>query len=277
VRVVRRTGPTRYDGRMRRVDRLALAGILAAAGIAAAAAGCSGDDAPPREAIDVATPSPTPSPTPTATPTPTPTPTATPTPVPTATPAPERAVASAQGANEAAAASAGNTGSFSAQRRPPDGVAIAAMSLPAHGVSAAVESLGILPSNELDNPHNPHNVGWYWPYDFPGGPGNAVFSGHVDYYPNILGPFYNVKNMGPGDPITITLTDGTQIGYEVIRNTRYSVYSIPMGEVIWPSDRPRDDEWITLITCGGEFRATTSYGAGEYLDRDVVVARRVSQ
>lgn len=149
------------------------------------------------------------------------------------------------------------------------------MSLPAYGVSAGIEYLGILASNELDNPHNPHNVGWYWLYDFPGGPGNAVFSGHVDYFPNIIGPFYNLKHMGPGESIVIGLTDGTQISYEIVRNTRYSMYSIPMGEIIWPSDRPRDEEWITLITCGGEFRATSASGAGEYLQRDVVVARRV--
>ncbi len=30
-----------------------------------------------------------------------------------------------------------------------------------------------------------------------------------------------------------------------------------------------------LPVLSGEFRATTSYGAGEYLQRDVVVTRRV--
>lgn len=35
--------------------------------------------------------------------------------------------------------------------------------------------------------------------------------------------------------------------------------------------------WITLITCGGRFRALNPDGSGpgEYLDRDVVIAERV--
>ena len=39
--------------------------------------------------------------------------------------------------------------------------------------------------------------------------------------------------------------------------------------------RPEGEEWITLITCGGRFVATQPNGLGEYLDRDVVVARRI--
>ena len=49
--------------------------------------------------------------------------------------------------------------------------------------------------------------------------------------------------------------------------------SIPMADILWPAERG-SEEWITLITCGGRI-VYDATGYGEYLDRDVVVARRV--
>jgi hypothetical protein len=71
------------------------------------------------------------------------------------------------------------------------------------------------------------------------------------------------------------MEDGTRYIYEVFRLDRYDVATIPMGDIIWPNDRPPDEEWITLITCGGTFVQTSSQGWGEYIHRDVVVARLV--
>ena len=48
-----------------------------------------------------------------------------------------------------------------------------------------------------------------------------------------------------------------------------------MGDVIWPSTRPADEQWITLITCGGQI-VYHADGFGDYVDRDVVVLKRVS-
>jgi hypothetical protein len=71
------------------------------------------------------------------------------------------------------------------------------------------------------------------------------------------------------------MEDGTRYIYEVVRYTQYDAKTIPMGDVIWPQDRPQGEEWITLITCGGTFVRTSEQGWGEYLHRDVVVARLV--
>ncbi len=72
------------------------------------------------------------------------------------------------------------------------------------------------------------------------------------------------------------MENGEEYVYEVISKQRYLAESMPMGDIIWAPDRPENEEWITLITCGGEFRATSASGAGEYLHRDVVVAKRVT-
>jgi hypothetical protein len=153
---------------------------------------------------------------------------------------------------------------------------VARMIIPRFDVDSDIENIGLTPNGrQLDVPKNAHNTGWYGIYDRPGWGGNAVFSAHVDYFPNIRGPFYNLAKIEEGDQIIVVMEDGTEYVYEAIRKQRYHVSNIPMGEIIDAPDKPEGDEWITLITCGGEFRATSASGSGEYLHRDVVVARRV--
>jgi len=150
------------------------------------------------------------------------------------------------------------------------------MRIPRFGVNAAAEWIGLLWNNQMDTPHNPLNVGWYSIYDEPGQDGNGVFSAHVDYYPNIRGPFYDLDQMVAGDQVVVVLADGTELTYEVFSNRRYEASNMPMGEIIWPSNRPDGEEWITLITCGGTFQPNNgTSGPGQYLHRDVVLARLV--
>lgn len=151
--------------------------------------------------------------------------------------------------------------------------AVARLKIPRFKVDSAIEAIGIT-SNELETPKNPRNTGWYDIYDKPGFYGNAVFSAHVDYYPNILGPFNKLSKLEAGDEIVVQMENGLEYRYRVIRKARYDVSNIPMGDLIWPKDKPRDQEWVTLITCGGRFQASRPGGPGEYLDRDVVVAER---
>jgi len=160
---------------------------------------------------------------------------------------------------------------------PYDG-AVARLKLPKFNVDSAIEAIGLLPTNTLDTPRNPYNTGWYdiEGYGKPGFGSNSVFSAHVDYFPNIKGPFYNLAKLQLGDIVIVTMDDGTEYQYQIIRTKRYDVRTIPMGDLIWPQDRPEGKEWVTLITCGGRFQQTSPSGAGEYLDRDVVVAERIA-
>lgn len=150
--------------------------------------------------------------------------------------------------------------------------------IPRFEVDAQIENIGLIPGeNQLDIPKDPLKVGWYRIYDRPGWMGNAVFSAHVDYWPDIRGPFFNLSKLDPGDEVIVVMANGQEYRYRVFRKQRYDVATIPMGDLIWPREKPADAEWITLITCGGRFRAYLDGGGpGEYLDRDVVVAERVS-
>ncbi len=149
--------------------------------------------------------------------------------------------------------------------------------IPRFKVDSPVEVIGFkanTDNRELDTPHDPLKTGWYDIYDKPGFNGNAVFAAHVDYYPNIIGPFNKLARLEKDDDIVVVMENGLEYKYKVIRKQRYDVKTIPMGDLIWPKEKPDGVEWITLITCGGEFVASRPGGPGEYLNRDVVVAER---
>ena len=233
--------------------------LLLVVALLALGVACSGDDPPevvePTATPTEATPEPTPTPaTPTETPSPTPTitvPTATPTPEPT--PEPE----------------------------PYDGQLVA-MRLPALGVEAPIEPIGLIEGqNKLDVPEW-HNIGWYHIYDKPGFGTSSLYSAHKDYYPNKRGPFYALTELKDGDQIIVVMDDGREYVYEVFFQRRYTRDTIPMHDLIWPHKardpellRPEDEEWITLYTCGGDFVARTEGGPGYYIHRDVVIGRLV--
>jgi hypothetical protein len=163
--------------------------------------------------------------------------------------------------------------------------------VPRLGINAPIEELAINNQGELDTPKVENtNVGWYFIYDKPGrlNPdnrgwidwggktqvsgfyGNSVFSAHV-YYHSIPAPFQKLAQSTAGDEVIITMEDGREYTYTVISNTRYHRNTIDMGKIIWPADKAETEEWITLITCGGELDSTGQ----EYLSRDVVIARRL--
>ena len=149
--------------------------------------------------------------------------------------------------------------------------AVARMIAPAVGIDNAIEEIGIT-NNQLDTPKDAVNkVGWYYIYDKPGFGGNALFSAHV-YYHSIPAPFVSLAKSAEGDKIVVQMENGTEYTYSVISNKRYNRDTIDMGAIIWPKEKADYDEWITLITCGGELDSTGQ----EYVSRDVIVAKRIS-
>lgn len=162
-----------------------------------------------------------------------------------------------------------------AEPTPYDG-AIGRMIIPQFKVNAAVESIGQT-DNQLDVPKDEHNVGWYSQFGKsakPGHGGNAVFTAHVDWWPSTLGPFHDISKMKTGDPVDVVMDNGLEYKYEVFFNESFTKDNIPTGKLIYADDKPADEEWITLITCGGRFKSEVKGGPGEYLDRIVVIAKR---
>ena len=137
-----------------------------------------------------------------------------------------------------------------------------------------IERVGIV-NNEMEAPEDGvYAIGWFPEYGKPGHGGNIVITAH-ETWNHMRGPFYGLNKAKLGDEIEVRQADGKTLVYKVISNKRYAVNNIPMGDIIWPGIRPSNEEWLTLLTCGGRIEYNSA-GFGEYLDRDVVVARRVS-
>lgn len=170
---------------------------------------------------------------------------------------------------------------------PPYDGAIARFLIPRFGVDAAIENIGIVDTpagRQLDTPHDPYNVGWYGLEEIsekPGFGGNAVFAAHVDYYPNIRGPFWQLDELEGNDEVVIVMDDGREYRYSVVAKRSYDKDEIPMGELIDGTApdlvQPPGAEWVTLITCGGQLVRYYEGGPGYYVDRVVVIAQLISQ
>lgn len=144
--------------------------------------------------------------------------------------------------------------------------------IPKLGVDAPVEDLGVDSTNTMETPTRENtDVGWYHIWDRPGWDGNAVFSAHV-YWENVPAPFQKLNSLANGDEIEVEMNNGQIYKYEVISKAQYGRDTIPMGDIIWPKTRPAGEQWITMITCGGQLDST----GWEYLSRDVVVAKRIA-
>lgn len=148
------------------------------------------------------------------------------------------------------------------------------LAIPRFEVEAAIEVLSVTPTNEMPTPvDGSYRAGWYTDFGQPGTGGNAVFTAH-ETWNHYQAPFFNLGKLEVGDAVLVDMADGRHLEFSVITNVRYDVNTIPMAAILWPPARGAD-EWITLITCGGRIVYDERTGYGEYLDRDVVTARRV--
>ena len=167
--------------------------------------------------------------------------------------------------------------------------------VPRLGIDAPIEEMGLNAAGELDTPRNENkDVAWYHLYDKPGRTnpdnlagwqqlgglkateykGNSVFSAHI-YYHEAPAPFVNLQRIKVGDDISTLMQDGREYKFKVIAGPTVVLASAldgnRMAQLIWPSNKPTDKEWITMISCGGEFDPVTR----EYYSRVIVIGERV--
>lgn len=137
--------------------------------------------------------------------------------------------------------------------------------VPAARVDTGFEYAGLLPNGAMDVPKNPDEVAWYKLGPKPGEKGNAIVAGHVDWGGKVR-VFYPLKDLKPGDSVTVTDENGRKYEFDV-KWSKWYPWNAPdtdIQEVYQQSDRTE----LTLITCGGEFDHATR----NYLNRLVVRA-----
>ena len=123
--------------------------------------------------------------------------------------------------------------------------------IPLLRVNRAVEAVGTNRSGVMNLPINGWNAGWYEGGPIPGAPGDAVIEGHAGY-PNQPMIFGKLSTLRPGDQIVVVLGDKSQRLFTVVSQSSVPVGSTP-ADFASPYGPPR----LTLVTCSGDFDATT--------------------
>jgi sortase (surface protein transpeptidase) len=155
---------------------------------------------------------------------------------------------------------------------PPAPDTVTRLVIPRLGVDHYIEQRGVS-GGVLEAPYDGvYAVAWYHAYNTPGLGGNTLFSAH-ETWNRSRGPFYSMNQAQPGDEVIVRMGSGAEYRYVVFSKERHPA-EVNMRPIIWP-DVPGNEEWVTFMTCGGRFVATYGNGLGEYLDRDVVIAKRI--
>ncbi|WP_052457134.1 class F sortase [Streptomyces sp. AcH 505] len=145
---------------------------------------------------------------------------------------------------------------------PESGARPTTVSIPALQVRSSLETLGLASGGTLNSPTDPQQAGWFEGGALPGQPGPAVLVGHVD---SLDGPavFADLSLLRQGDTITVSLSDGSYVRFQVTSVRRYAKDAFPTEDVYGA----RPDPQLRLITCGGTF------DGDRYPDNVVVFAR----
>jgi hypothetical protein len=144
-------------------------------------------------------------------------------------------------------------------------VAPVSLALPAQDISLPVDPVGVAPDGQMEIPPRVERAGWYRFGPPPGGSGTAVIAAHVDSVASAgLGPFARLEDAAAGDPVDVTLADGSTLRFVVTDVRRTAKTGIDWSTVFVRQGPPR----LVLITCGGAFQRDV----GHYADNVIVTA-----
>jgi hypothetical protein len=137
--------------------------------------------------------------------------------------------------------------------------------IPAAGVDAPVDAVGLTGAGDVAVPEDGSRVGWYRFGAAPGSPGgSAVLVGHVDTWNAGAGALFRLGRLDPGAEAVVDLTDGTSVRYAVTGRDLLPKGDLPGAGLFGTAGPSR----LVLISCGGPFDEATRH----YRDNVVVVA-----
>jgi sortase (surface protein transpeptidase) len=133
--------------------------------------------------------------------------------------------------------------------------------------NARIVALGLKDNNQIRNPDNIRDVGWYAGSKKPGEKGAVFVYGHLSDTTQD-GIFIRLHELDPGDSIVVTLGDNSQLTYLVKEQRRYQTDAVDMDSVLRSIDGY--DEGLQLMTCAGSYDKNID----EFSERLVVFAVR---
>ncbi len=145
------------------------------------------------------------------------------------------------------------------------------LEIPAIGVDAVIEHVGLTAERAMDVPQDWMNVAWYEGGPMPGATGNSVIAGHFDTSTGGPAVFWMLNRLSPGDEAIITYEGGDRYTFIVQELAEYDydakddVIDTIFGESLAPN--------LNLITCQGVW----DYGNGTYNKRLVVFTELVPE
>jgi sortase A len=117
--------------------------------------------------------------------------------------------------------------------------------IPAIGVSANIQRLGVEADGEMAVPSNTYDVGWFELGTRPGEKGSAVIAGHLNGKNGELGVFANLSKLKDGNIVYVEDDSGT-VNVFVVRESR--VYQPGFAENVFNAN---DGVYLNLVTCDG--------------------------
>jgi hypothetical protein len=164
------------------------------------------------------------------------------------------------------ASAAGSTGPHGGKSLALEQSEPVSVTIPAIGVRSRLLRLGVNRNGTMQVPDlatSANEAAWYKYSVTPGQVGTSVIEGHVDNY---AGPavFFRLGALRPGNLISVKLADGATAVFRVTGVREYSKAKYPAKAIYGPAGFAA----LRLITCGGDFDATTHH----YLSSIVVFA-----
>ncbi len=119
--------------------------------------------------------------------------------------------------------------------------------IPAIGVDANVQQVGVNKAGNMGVPTNFTDVAWYKFGTAPGQLGSAVIDGHVDNGLALAGVFKHLADVQVGDEVDVLTKEGSLLRFTVDEVGDYPMDAVPLERVFNRADTAR----LTLITCTG--------------------------
>src|SRR6266567_1263535 len=126
--------------------------------------------------------------------------------------------------------------------------------IPAIGVNASIESVGVRPDGTMETPaQRPwSDVGWYNSGPRPGERGSAVIAGHLDRPGGNPAVFWRLRDLRVGDSVLVVDASGKTLRFLVTAIMFYPPQVAPMQDIFGNNA----GSFLNLTTCAGDWIPT---------------------